>query len=153
MAHAVQLVMTRSRLYAGLFAITTIVFFGVPATGQYSGSTGATASYATSQSSPQAVDSVEACRAAPASNEVLHLSLRDAIDRALKYNLGSIESGEDTRMCAWPATDRPQPVVAAGQCRSFRNCSARKPGDVRIEAARHSNHHWALTATAPCRPT
>jgi len=32
-----------------------------------------------------------------ATNEVLQLSLRDAIARGLKYNLGSIESGEDTR--------------------------------------------------------
>jgi outer membrane protein TolC len=32
-----------------------------------------------------------------ATNEVLRLSLRDAIARGLKYNLGSIESGEGTR--------------------------------------------------------
>ena len=31
----------------------------------------------------------------PASNEVLHLTLRDAINRALRYNLGTIESGEN----------------------------------------------------------
>lgn len=33
-----------------------------------------------------------------ASNEVLHLTLRDAIARALRYNLGQIESGENARI-------------------------------------------------------
>jgi outer membrane protein TolC len=45
----------------------------------------------------------------PATNEVLRLSLRDAIARGLKYNLGSIESGEDTR------TARGQRLVALSQ--------------------------------------
>src|SRR5215470_9699768 len=34
----------------------------------------------------------------PASNEVLHLTLRDAINRAVRYNLGQIESGENARI-------------------------------------------------------
>jgi outer membrane protein TolC len=34
----------------------------------------------------------------PATPEVLHLTLRDAINMALKYNLGQIESGENTRI-------------------------------------------------------
>ncbi len=33
-----------------------------------------------------------------ASNEVLHLTLRDAITRAIHYNLGQIESGENARI-------------------------------------------------------
>jgi outer membrane protein TolC len=33
-----------------------------------------------------------------ATKEVLHLTLRDAINRALRYNLGQIESGENTRI-------------------------------------------------------
>lgn len=33
-----------------------------------------------------------------ATNEVLHLTLRDAIDRAVRYNLGQIESGENARI-------------------------------------------------------
>ena len=33
-----------------------------------------------------------------ASKEVLHLTLRDAINMALRYNLGQIESGENTRI-------------------------------------------------------
>jgi len=32
-----------------------------------------------------------------ATNEVLHLTLRDAINRAVRYNLGQIESGENAR--------------------------------------------------------
>jgi outer membrane protein TolC len=34
----------------------------------------------------------------PASREVLHLKLRDAINMALRYNLGEIESGENARI-------------------------------------------------------
>ena len=34
----------------------------------------------------------------PASGEVLHLKLRDAINMALRYNLGEIESGENARI-------------------------------------------------------
>ena len=34
----------------------------------------------------------------PATNEVLHLTLRDAINRAVRYNLGQIESGENARI-------------------------------------------------------
>src|SRR5215469_4229597 len=33
-----------------------------------------------------------------ATNEILHLTLRDAIDRAVRYNLGQIESGENARI-------------------------------------------------------
>jgi len=33
-----------------------------------------------------------------ATNDVLRLTLRDAINRALRYNLGSIESGENSRI-------------------------------------------------------
>src|SRR5579884_2655025 len=34
----------------------------------------------------------------PATREVLHLTLRDAINMALRYNLGQIESGENSRI-------------------------------------------------------
>jgi outer membrane protein TolC len=33
-----------------------------------------------------------------ATNEILHLTLRDAINRAVRYNLGQIESGENARI-------------------------------------------------------
>jgi len=49
----------------------------------------------TSQNSyPQTSGSVPS---GPATSELLHLSLRDAIQMALRYNLGGIESSEDTR--------------------------------------------------------
>ncbi len=109
MAHPVQLVLTRPRLYAGLFAITTIVFFSVPGTGQYSGSIGATAGYTTGQTVAAGNAISGSVPSDPASNEVLHLTLRDAINSALKYNLGSIESGEDTRIA------RGQRLIALSQ--------------------------------------
>src|SRR5579862_230598 len=34
----------------------------------------------------------------PASREVLHVKLRDAVNMALRYNLGEIESGENARI-------------------------------------------------------
>ncbi len=34
----------------------------------------------------------------PATNEVVHLTLRDAVNMALRYNLGEIESGENARI-------------------------------------------------------
>jgi outer membrane protein TolC len=108
-AHAVQLVMTRPRLYAGLFAITTVVFFGMSAMGQYSGSIGATAGYTTGQTSAAGSAISGSVPSGPASSEVLHLSLRDAIDLALKYNLGSIEGEENTRIA------RGQRLVALSQ--------------------------------------
>src|SRR6516225_3603277 len=36
--------------------------------------------------------------AGAATGEVLHLTLRDAINRAVRYNLGQIESGENARI-------------------------------------------------------
>ena len=52
-----------------------------------------------------------------ATSEILHLTLRDAIDSALKYNLGSIESGEDTRIARGQrllALSQLLPQVSAG---------------------------------------
>ena len=68
----------------------------LPATAQSSGQS----------SSPTIQGSVPS---GPATNEVLRLTLRDAINQALKYNLGSIESGENTR------TARGQRLVALSQ--------------------------------------
>src|SRR5271156_2996260 len=98
MTARVHILMSRSRLYAAALAIATVVSFGVPATGQYSGSIGATASYTRGQSSAAGSAVTGSVPSGPATSEVLRLTLRDAIDRALKYNLGSIESGENTRI-------------------------------------------------------
>src|SRR5580692_357609 len=108
MTARVHIVISRSRLYAAALAIATVVSFGVPAAGQYSGGTGATASYATTQSSA-GIGLTGSVPSGTATNEIVHLTLRDAIDRALKYNLGSIESGENTRLA------RGQRLVALSQ--------------------------------------
>ena len=97
MTARVHMLMSRSRLYAAALAIATVVSFGVAAAGQYSGGTGATASYATSPSSA-GIGLTGSVPSGTATNEILHLTLRDAIDRALKYNLGSIEGGENTAL-------------------------------------------------------
>jgi outer membrane protein TolC len=53
----------------------------------------------------------------PVSNEVIHLTLRDAITQALRYNLASIETGENTRMARGQrllALSRLLPNISAG---------------------------------------
>jgi outer membrane protein TolC len=68
------------RLTAAAIALTA--FCAVPAASQYAGPLGAL-----SGSVPSG----------PASNQVLELTLPDAIRRGVQYNLGSIETGEDER--------------------------------------------------------
>ena len=56
-----------------------------------------------------------------ASSEVLHLTLRDAIIRALRYNLGQIESGENARIARGQrlrALSALLPQVSAGSSES-----------------------------------
>jgi outer membrane protein TolC len=66
---------------------------------------------ATAQSSGQSSSSTihGSVPSGPATNDVIRLTLRDAINQALKYNLGSIESGENTRIA------RGQRLVALSQ--------------------------------------
>jgi outer membrane protein TolC len=52
----------------------------------------------TNQASPQASPNFGSVPSGTATKEVLHLTLRDAIKMALRYNLGQIESGENTRI-------------------------------------------------------
>jgi hypothetical protein len=91
-------VLTKSRLCATVLAMATIPCFGASAAGQSSASMGATTSYATSQSSGAAGEVTGSVPSGPATSEVLHLTLRDAITRALRYNLATIESGENARI-------------------------------------------------------
>jgi outer membrane protein TolC len=46
----------------------------------------------------QNTDAMGSVPSGPARNEVLRLTLRDALDMALRYNLGTIESGENTQV-------------------------------------------------------
>src|SRR5262249_15790630 len=62
-----------------------------------------------------------------ATNEVLHLTLRDAINRALRYNLGQIESGENARIARGErlrALSALLPQVSAGASENVEQFSA-----------------------------
>ena len=117
MTHFVQSVPTRSRLYAATLAMATIVCPGMPAMGQYSAGMGAGTSYATSQSSAVGSEVTGSVPSGTASNEALHLTLRDAITQALRYNLATIESGENARIARGQrllALSKLLPQVSAG---------------------------------------
>jgi outer membrane protein TolC len=114
MSHSVQSVLTNSGLHAATLAMATIVCFGMPATGQYSAGMGTTVDSPASQNSSVVTGSVPS---GPATNEVLHLTLRDAITRALRYNLATIESGENARTARGQrllALSKLLPQVSAG---------------------------------------
>jgi outer membrane protein TolC len=62
-----------------------------------------------------------------ATSEVLHLTLRDAISRALRYNLGQIESGENARIARGQrlrALSALLPQVSAGTSENVAQVSA-----------------------------
>src|SRR5215471_4546673 len=62
-----------------------------------------------------------------ATNEVLHLTLRDAISRAVRYNLGQIESGENARIARGQrlrALSALLPQVSAGASENVEQFSA-----------------------------
>src|SRR5215510_1582041 len=62
-----------------------------------------------------------------ATSEVLHLTLRDAISRALRYNLGQIESGENARIARGQrlrALSALLPQVSAGASENVEQISA-----------------------------
>src|ERR1700689_2809328 len=67
---------------------------------------------------PQVISpSVGSVPSGPASNEVLRLTLSEAISRAVRYNLGAIESDENTRAARGQrllAFSRPLPQGSAG---------------------------------------
>src|SRR5580700_7327687 len=98
MTHSVQSVLTKSRLHAATLAMVTIVCCVLPAMGQYSAGMGATAGFPATQSSSGVTGFNGSVPSGPATNEVLYLTLRDAITRALRYNLATIESGENARI-------------------------------------------------------
>lgn len=77
--------------------LAAIVWAAMPLAGQSNIAMGTMAGYAGSQSPTATQPSVlgGSVPSGPATNEELHLTLRDAINRALRYNLGTIESGEN----------------------------------------------------------
>src|SRR5215472_16660881 len=62
-----------------------------------------------------------------ATNEVLHLTLRDAINKAIRYNLGQIETGENARIARGQrlrALSALLPQVSAGALETVEQFSA-----------------------------
>jgi len=98
MTRFVQSVLTKSRLHAATLAMATIICSGRPAMGQYSAGMGGTAGFPATQNSSAVTGLNGSVPSGSATNEVLHLTLRDAITRALRYNLATIESGENARI-------------------------------------------------------
>jgi outer membrane protein TolC len=79
--------LTRRRLRPAILAMVMTCCWAVPAAGQYSVA-----------SAGQMGTMTGSVPSGAASNEVLRLTLRDAITRALRYNLATIESGENARI-------------------------------------------------------
>ncbi|HVH85839.1 MAG TPA: TolC family protein [Terriglobales bacterium] len=87
----------RIPLLVATLGLTAALCEVVPAAGQSNLGLGSMTSYGTSQSSTrgQAIAIQGSVPSGPATSEVLHLTLRDAVNQALRYNLGKIESGEN----------------------------------------------------------
>jgi outer membrane protein TolC len=81
--------LARRRLRAAIFASAVTFGWAIPAAAQYSGTNAAA-----SQSSPLS----GSVPSGPASSEILRLTLRDAITRGLRYNLATIESGQNAEL-------------------------------------------------------
>jgi len=81
--------LTRRHLGPSILAIAGTLYWVIPAAGQYpAASVGSGQSSALTGSVPSG----------PASDEIVRLTLRDAIIRALRYNLATIESGENAQI-------------------------------------------------------
>jgi outer membrane protein TolC len=81
--------LARRRLHAAIFASAVTFCCVIPAAGQYPG-----ASVGAGQSSSLA----GSVPSGPASDEILRLTLRGAIIRGLRYNLATIENGENAQI-------------------------------------------------------
>ncbi len=97
MTGAAESLQTRLHSNAAVIVIALIFCCTIPAAAQYNaGAAGAaTTGNSNAGQTSQLAGSVPS---GPATNEVLQLTLRDAVTQALKYNLGSIESGENTQL-------------------------------------------------------
>jgi outer membrane protein TolC len=92
---------------AATLVVTAILCSAIPATGQYSATMGATASQGSASGRANGING--SVPSGPATSDVLHLTLRDAITQALRYNLATLESGENTRIA------RGQRLIALSQ--------------------------------------
>ncbi len=105
----IQYRLTRLRLLCpAVLGIAFILSCVIPAAGQYpAASSGASQAGALFGSVPSG----------PASDQILHLTLRDAITRALRYNLATIQSGENAQIVRGQrllALSKLLPQVSAG---------------------------------------
>ena len=117
MTRSVQSVLTRSRLCAAMLAMVISVGFDFPAMAQYSAGMGAAVGYPTSRSASEGSGLTGSVPSGAPTNELLHLALRDAITRALRYNLATIETGENARIARGQrllALSKLLPQVSAG---------------------------------------
>jgi outer membrane protein TolC len=117
MTHSLQSVLAKSRLFAAMLAMAIIVGTDFPAMGQHSVGMGATVGYPTSQSASEGSGLTGSVPGGVATSELLHLTLRDAITRALRYNVATIESGENARIARGQrllALSKLLPQVSAG---------------------------------------
>jgi hypothetical protein len=111
MRRFVQVLQTRPCLPA-ILVIGTIFCSGMPAATQYSTAGGSTVGDVTNQSTTAGSTVNGSVPSRPATNEVLHLTLRDAITQALRYNLGTIKSGRRCTHSSRSTAARNQRVVA-----------------------------------------
>jgi outer membrane protein TolC len=98
MTYSALSILTNSRLQAAMLVMATILYSCRPAIGQYSAGMGTTTGYLINQSSAVSTEVTGSVPNGPATQGVLNLTLRDAITLALRYNLGTIESGENARI-------------------------------------------------------
>jgi outer membrane protein TolC len=97
MIRSAQTVLTRLHSNAAVPAIALILCGAIPTAAQYiAGPGGGTTTE--SSAAGQATQLTGSVPSGPATNEVFRLTLRDAVTQALKYNLGSIESGQNTQI-------------------------------------------------------
>lgn len=108
MTRAAGSVLTPFHSNTAVLAVILSLCYAIPTAAQYTaGSSGP----ATTESSAagQTTQFTGSVPSGPATNAVLRLTLRDAITQALRYNLGSIETGENIRIA------RGQRLVALSQ--------------------------------------
>jgi outer membrane protein TolC len=100
--------LTQHRSPRSILVVAVILSCVIPAAGQHP---------AASAGAGQASSLTGSVSSGPASNEVLPLTLRDAITRGLRYNLATIESGENARIARGQrllALSKLLPQVSAG---------------------------------------
>jgi len=100
-----------------MLAMAISVGFDFPAMAQYSAGMGAAVGYSTSRSASEGSGLTGSVPSGAPTNELLHLALRDAITRALRYNLATIETGENARIARAQrllALSKLLPQVSAG---------------------------------------